>query len=194
MRHPKSPWTPELDARLTKLWPDISLSCSVIGTKLGLTKNAIIGRSRRIGLPPRPTVSFAVWTDDQVVRAKAMVRNGGSYYKAGAAVGFDDRTVRRRAERENWAGKAQAATGKAPAFKFGVFESPPAVAQNNRRPPRVDSNSGHYSASQDTSCRYIQNDDLRAPNYCTNERLLGKAWCLKCFNLVYQRAPAKLSA
>lgn len=163
---------------------------------MGVTKNAIIGRSRRIGLPPRPTVSFAVWTDDQVVRARAMVRNGVSFYKAGAAVGLDDRTVRRRATREDWAGKAQVVglPAKAPSFKFGVFESPPAVAHNNRRPPQVDSNSGHYTAPSDTSCRYIQNDDLHAPDYCPNERLPGKAWCSPCFHRVYYRAPAKLSA
>ncbi len=49
-----SPWTDELSERLTKLW-DGSGSASQIGEELGLSKNAVVGKVRRMNLPPRPS-------------------------------------------------------------------------------------------------------------------------------------------
>jgi len=49
-----SPWTADLDAQLTRRWSDADRpSCAQIGRDLGLTKNQIIGRAHRIGLPKR---------------------------------------------------------------------------------------------------------------------------------------------
>lgn len=48
----RSPWTPELDARLRAYWSE-GLSCSQIGVALGVTRNAAIGRAHRLGLPTR---------------------------------------------------------------------------------------------------------------------------------------------
>ena len=50
----KSPWTAEMDARLATMW-GAGLSSARIGAELGLTKNAVIGRVRRKGLPARPS-------------------------------------------------------------------------------------------------------------------------------------------
>lgn len=49
-----SPWTAEMDARLATMW-GAGLSSARIGAELGLTKNAVIGRARRRGLPARPS-------------------------------------------------------------------------------------------------------------------------------------------
>jgi GcrA cell cycle regulator len=48
-----SPW-PARDAELTELWAQ-GLSSSAIGVRMTLTKNAVIGRARRLGLPARPS-------------------------------------------------------------------------------------------------------------------------------------------
>lgn len=48
-----SPW-PERDAELTALWTE-GLSTSVIAARMGITKNAVVGRATRIGLPGRPS-------------------------------------------------------------------------------------------------------------------------------------------
>lgn len=48
-------WTPERDARLTKLWnqPDPVLSIRLIGSMMDTTHNAVVGRARRLKLPGR---------------------------------------------------------------------------------------------------------------------------------------------
>lgn len=45
-------WTPERTAALIALWGE-ELSTSEIGRRLGITKNAVIGKVHRLGLPQR---------------------------------------------------------------------------------------------------------------------------------------------
>ena len=48
------PWTELEDHLLVKLW-GTGIPCIVIGRKLGRTKNAVIGRKRRLALGSRPS-------------------------------------------------------------------------------------------------------------------------------------------
>lgn len=48
----QSEWTPERTAALMALWNE-DLSTSEIGRRLGITKNAVIGKVHRLGLPQR---------------------------------------------------------------------------------------------------------------------------------------------
>jgi GcrA cell cycle regulator len=45
-------WTPERTAALIALWGE-ELTTSEIGRRLGITKNAVIGKVHRLGLPKR---------------------------------------------------------------------------------------------------------------------------------------------
>ncbi len=45
-------WTPERTAALIALWGE-ELSTAEIGRRLGITKNAVIGKVHRLGLPQR---------------------------------------------------------------------------------------------------------------------------------------------
>ncbi|MCK5446371.1 MAG: global cell cycle regulator GcrA-like protein [Rhodospirillaceae bacterium] len=47
-------WKPEQISQLTDLW-DTGLPTSAIGKKMGITKNSVIGKARRMGLPARPS-------------------------------------------------------------------------------------------------------------------------------------------
>jgi len=47
-----SEWTPERISALIALWNE-GLSTSVIGGRLGITKNAVVGKVHRLGLPKR---------------------------------------------------------------------------------------------------------------------------------------------
>ena len=51
----KNRWTPEQDARLCELWAG-DLSATQIGAAMGMNKNQIIGRVRRLGLPQRTAI------------------------------------------------------------------------------------------------------------------------------------------
>ncbi|MGE5268306.1 MAG: GcrA family cell cycle regulator [Thiohalocapsa sp.] len=45
-------WTPERIAELTRLWEE-GVTTAEIGRRIGVTKNAVIGKVHRIGLVPR---------------------------------------------------------------------------------------------------------------------------------------------
>lgn len=47
-------WTDDLIARLRNLWSQ-GLSTAEIGRQLSITKNAVVGKAHRLGLPPRPS-------------------------------------------------------------------------------------------------------------------------------------------
>lgn len=51
-------WNEELAEHLTKLWAS-GLSATQIGIRMGKTRNAIIGKVHRLGLPPRAVVQRA---------------------------------------------------------------------------------------------------------------------------------------
>lgn len=46
------PWTPDMVAKLRELWPG-ELSCAFIAEEIGVTRNAVLGKSYRLGLPMR---------------------------------------------------------------------------------------------------------------------------------------------
>jgi GcrA cell cycle regulator len=49
-----SPWTREVKAKLHELWLDgQNLSAAEIGRALGISKNAVVGKVYRMGLPNR---------------------------------------------------------------------------------------------------------------------------------------------
>lgn len=47
-------WTEERVDQLTQLWIE-GLSASEIGRRLQVSKNAVIGKAHRLGLPSRPS-------------------------------------------------------------------------------------------------------------------------------------------
>ncbi|KAA8390721.1 GcrA cell cycle regulator [Acetobacter tropicalis] len=47
-------WTEETISRLKELWAE-GLSTAEIGRRLSITKNAVVGKAHRLGLPPRPS-------------------------------------------------------------------------------------------------------------------------------------------
>lgn len=48
-------WTEGMEARLRTLWDRPELSTAAIGREMGLGKNAIVGKARRMRLPGRPS-------------------------------------------------------------------------------------------------------------------------------------------
>ena len=60
-----------MDAELTRLWHE-GVSASRIGRALGMTKNSIIGRAHRIGLPPRKNP--VQWTGKRAEPAEPRAR------------------------------------------------------------------------------------------------------------------------
>ena len=49
-----STWTPERIAEITRLW-DEGLTTAEIGKMVGVSKNSVVGKAHRLGLPARPS-------------------------------------------------------------------------------------------------------------------------------------------
>ena len=64
-------WTEEQIDQLKELWSE-GLSTSEIGRKLGVTKNAVVGKALRLGLPPRPSPSKRATGAKRPTRSKVM--------------------------------------------------------------------------------------------------------------------------
>ena len=64
-------WTEEQIDQLKELWSE-GLSTSEIGRKLGVTKNAVVGKAHRLGLPPRPSPIKRATGAKRPTRSKVM--------------------------------------------------------------------------------------------------------------------------
>ena len=64
-------WTEEQIDQLKDLWSE-GLSTSEIGRKLGVTKNAVVGKAHRLGLPPRPSPIKRATGSKRPTRSKVM--------------------------------------------------------------------------------------------------------------------------
>ena len=53
-------WTEYREAQLRDMWPDKRLSCRMIAEIMGITRNAIIGKAKRLGLGPKPSINLHI--------------------------------------------------------------------------------------------------------------------------------------
>lgn len=75
-----TPWTPHLESELRRLWRG-GMSASRIGAALGVTKNAIVGKRRRMKLPGRLAVVVSGRGERQSWIARASVEERKLYWK-----------------------------------------------------------------------------------------------------------------
>lgn len=91
------PWAKQHVARLTELW-NAGISASMIGQELGVSRNAVIGKVRRLKLPWRRPMkrSFSsIWTADKDATLRAMW-NGNTCAIIAQAIGCSRSEVARR--------------------------------------------------------------------------------------------------
>ena len=160
-----SPWTDERDDTLRALW-DAGETTLEIGRRMGVTKNAVIGRAHRLKLTPRPSPINISKSDKP--RAPASARP-----KAGRGANFL-RQTRPAPQSRPRAGEPGAAA--ATAHCLSSLNSPEEVCVTNP-PPR-----GFLGRH---CCWPGCDDPVRA-----NARGLASPYCVAHFSVVYE-APAK---
>ena len=64
-------WTADAVARLRAFWQD-EHSTAEIGRRMGISKNAVVGKAHRLGLPPRPSPILGKGTGERP-RARARI-------------------------------------------------------------------------------------------------------------------------
>ena len=158
-----SPWTNERDAQLRTLW-DAGLSGADIGKRMGITKNAVIGRVHRLKLAPRVSPINISKTVKPCASSSARL-------EAGRDANFL-RHTRPAAQSRPSAGEPGAAA--ATALCFSSLNSPEVVPD----PPRV---------FLGRKCCWPSCDDpVRA-----NARGLASPYCAAHFAVVYEPQPKK---
>jgi len=73
-------WTPELIADLTRLWGE-GRTASKIGTVLGVSRSAVIGKARRLGLAGRPSPIKRNLSSPEERRERELLRKRTYYYR-----------------------------------------------------------------------------------------------------------------
>lgn len=90
------PWTEDQIATLRRLW-DEGLSTAKIGLRLGCSKNAVIGKVRRIGLARRPhIIPTFPWTAERVAVLQSLHARGAGALTIGQVIGCSASCVVRK--------------------------------------------------------------------------------------------------
>ncbi|GBR18154.1 GcrA family cell cycle regulator [Asaia spathodeae] len=111
-------WTDEIISRLQTLWQE-GLSTAEIGRQLSITKNAVVGKAHRLGLPPRPSP----------IRATAKPRKDAATEAAAAPVADETVTVAPAAPQTAPVSEVKPSVAAAPAAPVAAEPVAPPVSR-----------------------------------------------------------------
>jgi len=103
---PDPRWTAAQDAALTELWLDPQLTAKMIGERMGVTRNSVISRARKLSLRSKvggripkddPVYTPLTWTPEREHELRRMFDEGCSFAQIAAALGGRARGVTRSA-------------------------------------------------------------------------------------------------
>lgn len=157
-------WTDEAVKDLRRLW-DRGDSCSQIGRLIGASKNAIIGKAHRLGLPERDRRAPA--PSDEILEHRRQQKNAAE---------------RKRRQRRNFLSLysgARTAPMEIVASPVNI-ESHPIAFRDLR----------HFADNAFNECRYIASEPA-GPDYfaCGKPTAVGESWCAACKSIVFNYQP-----
>lgn len=174
-----SPWTPETEAAIKRLHAE-GLPYSAIATKLGISKNACIGKAKRLGIANRRQITRPehnyVWTPESVAKLKAWWAEGLSQEAIGERLGISRNAVASKVKKLRRRGvviKAHPIGRPAGSnvIRLRPRTNPPRVAVN--APPSLDLSVYELT---DSTCKYPVTD--RPPHrFCGHRSLAGGPYC-----------------
>ncbi len=162
-------WTDETILRLRNLW-DEGHSTAEIGRRLGVTKNAVVGKAHRLNLPARPSPIRRAAGGAVVARRSAVRRVSGPTLPALASASAPLRADLGRPEPTRALPVRDA--GREPTRAPGLRAVPPAL-----RP------SGRVSAC----CWPIGEPGTPSFRFCSDGAIHGKPYCSEHASLAYVR-------
>lgn len=152
-----SPWTDEKTDQLKRLWQE-GHTCSRIGAQLGVTRNSVIGRVHRLGLPLRG-----------ITQAELLKRELNRQKRKASQLAQQRDRRRARGEKQ-------------------MQDLPPAPEPfaGSLNVSFVDIRD--YSSKAPNQCRFIAGDAAgRDTLYCGNETLPGESYCGHCREILHYR-------
>ncbi len=161
-------WNEEIIARLRGLWSE-GLSTAEIGRRMGISKNAVVGKAHRLNLPPRPS----------------------PIRRDGAAPG---NAPPRSAPPRRMTGPTLPPLPAVPGQAAGTTAPPPAAPVTVRPAPRpalpvsrpVAVRPAPFRSGRMASCCWpIGEPGTKAFHFCDAEALAGKPYCAAHAQLAY---------
>lgn len=177
-------WTPEAIEALRGFWAE-GHSTAEIGRRMGISKNAVVGKAHRLTLPPRPSP----------IRREATIGTAPAPRPAAPAAPAQPRTVQAPAAQSMPAQAAQPAASPAPAQPAAPAAPPqprmaapaPVAAQPAPRPaapparkPAPVSNAivrPFLRSSSRSCCWPIGEPGTPEFRFCTSQAMSGKPYC-----------------
>ena len=126
-------WSDKQIERLRELW-DAGHSTDQIAIRLGVTKNAVVGKAHRLGVPGRPSPIRMEWSDAQIERLRELWAEGHSTEQIAMRMGVSKNSVVGKSHRLDLPARPSPirAAGSGQPRKVTLpplaYESPPAVA------------------------------------------------------------------
>ena len=156
-------WNDEMITKLSALWVQTDVTAAEVAARLGLGrdgKNAVIGKARRLGLPPRRTGKKAARASKNEKRGQARAENRLSMLKMYAASPRATKSIKRAGGVDAWIKqKVEAPLPSLPAPKH--VDMPPLVLAT------ADLEKHH--------CRWIPGEP--GTGYCGQHARPGQPYC-----------------
>jgi hypothetical protein len=216
MRGP-SPWNDERDQQLTADWA-AGFTTSKIGERMGISKNSVIGRARRLQLPRRASpinVTLAQpWTDEDDVYLRRVYGGFLTAAEIGARMGRSTHAIayraatlglvagRRAKQTRPRQTSARPSAGR-DAFSFPGQSRPVTISgvssavERLGASPQVENLPGAVAETppprvfSGTQCRYFVGDRTCDEPVRANARGLKSSYCPEHFAVIYAAPPAK---
>jgi len=178
-------WNEEMIARLRQLWAD-GHSTAEIGRRMGITKNAVVGKAHRLVLAPRPSPIRRDTPEGHVPRRSATRRTTGPTLPALSAPAATPMPATVSTP------VARAATPPAmqpPAMQTSAVQTPAVqtdVAAPSRMPAQLRAVPMPRAAAQVTTCCWPIGDPGTASfRFCDDGAMTGKPYCTQHASLAY---------
>lgn len=160
-------WTEETVKDLRRLW-DRGDSCAEIGRIIGTSRNAVIGKASRLGLPERDRRAPAL--SDELLEHRRQKKNAA------------ERTRRKRKNILSYFSGDRTPPMEIVDRPVDIDSSP--IAFGGLRP---------FSGNAVNECRYIASEPA-GPDYfaCGKPTAVGESWCAACKRIVFNYQPANV--
>ena len=164
-------WNEETIARLRQLWQE-GHSTAEIGRRMGVTKNAVVGKAHRLVLPPRPSPIRRDTTEGHVARRSATRRTTGPTLPALSS--------------PSAAPAARLASPPAPVQVNSVMDAPRAAAPQPHAPAQLRAVPMPRAGARVTTCCWPIGDPGTASfRFCDDGAMSGKPYCAQHAALAY---------
>jgi len=173
-------WSPERVQALKAMVAD-GLSFGIIADKLGVSRNAVIGKADRLGLkrpkPPTMTKHKTFWTPDNVARLKELVALGWGNIAIGKALGVSPAVVNNRKRILGLTRPYERRITKPKPVQLRLFDLPPEDLTDCSAP---------LLALRQDQCRWFVQGGGIEGLCCARRVLAGSSYCDRHHHRVYK--------